>query len=220
MALDSQPDLWTVIVLAGGRASRLGGQDKASLTIGGTPLLDRLLSSLPDVVPVVIAGPQRPTDRRVTFVREWPIHGGPVAGIAAALVAVKTPVTALLAVDMPWAGTLVRQLIAEFAACDAAALVPVDAAGFRQPLCAVVRTKALHEALAGLGDSRARSMRDLMSLIDVKERPLSEAEMAWAADIDTPGDLLRAQSKRPPLGWAHPYPPEGITSSPNKEPVP
>jgi hypothetical protein len=34
------------------------------------------------MVLVVVAGPVRPTRRRVTFVREWPIHGGPVVGIA------------------------------------------------------------------------------------------------------------------------------------------
>jgi molybdopterin-guanine dinucleotide biosynthesis protein A len=181
-------------VLAGGRASRLGHDDKAAITIGGTSALDHLLSCLPEHVPVVVSGPQCPTQRPVTFRRERPIHGGPVAGIASGLEAVTTPVIALLAVDMPWAGPLVERLIGEFASVDAEALVPVDESGFRQPLCAVLRTESLREAVRRLGDPAGRSLRDLMSLIDVRERPLSEAEGGWVDDIDTPEDLRTARS--------------------------
>jgi len=197
---------WTALVLAGGRGSRLGNDDKAAITIGGTSALDQLLSSLPERVPIVVAGPERPTQRPVTFRREWPIHGGPVAGIASGLEAVSTPVTALLAVDMPWAGELMEHLITEFASCDAAALVPVDGSGYRQPLCTVVRTEALRRALGELGDPHGRSMRDLMSLIDVRERPLSEAEMRWVDDIDTPDDLRKARLTRAPSRVAAPLP--------------
>ena len=117
-----------------------------------------------------------------------------MAGIASGLEAVSTPVIALLAVDMPWAGPLVERLISEFAPGTAEALVPVDESGFRQPLCAVFRTEAVREALRRLGDPGGRSLRDLMSLIDVRERPLSEAEMGWVDDIDTPEDLRTARS--------------------------
>lgn len=192
----SLPVQWTALVLAGGRGSRLGNDDKAAITIGGTSALDHLLAALPRHVPVVIAGPTHPAQRPVTFRQEKPIHGGPVAGIASSLEAVSTPVTALLAVDMPWAGGLLEHLIAEFASCDAAALVPVDRSGFRQPLCAVVRTEALRAALRQLGDPAGRSMRDLMSLIDIHERPLSEAELHMVDDIDTPDDLRKARSKQ------------------------
>lgn len=187
-----------MLVLAGGRGSRLGNDDKAAITIGGTSALDHLLVSLPSSVPVVVAGPERPTARPVTFRQEWPVHGGPVAGIASGLEAVSTPVTALLGVDMPWAGRLVGRLVAEFATCDAAALVPVDGSGFRQPLCAVVRTEAMRTALRELGDPAGRSLRELMSRIDVRERPLEQAEIRWVEDIDTPQDLREARSAGPP----------------------
>jgi molybdopterin-guanine dinucleotide biosynthesis protein A len=194
MSALSPPIGWTALVLTGGRGSRLGHDDKAAITIGGTSALDHLLSALPGRVPVVVAGPTCHTGRPVTFRQERPRHAGPVAGIAAGLEAVSTPVTALLGVDMPWAGALVMRLINEFAACDAAALVPVDAWGFRQPLCAVVRTEAVRAALRRLGNPRGRSMRELMSFIDVHERPLDEAETRWVEDIDTPQDLRRMRS--------------------------
>jgi molybdopterin-guanine dinucleotide biosynthesis protein A len=105
---------WTALVLAGGLGSRLQGADKAAITIGGTSVLDHLLLCLPEHVPVVVVGPECPTRRPVTFRREWPIHAGPVAGIASGLDAVTTPVIVLLAVDMPWAGYLARLLVSEF----------------------------------------------------------------------------------------------------------
>jgi molybdopterin-guanine dinucleotide biosynthesis protein A len=206
MSSASPPTQWTALVLAGGRGSRLRSDDKAAITIGGTSTLDHLVGSLPDTIPVVVAGPERPTRRPVTFRWEEPIHGGPVAGIAAGLVAVSTPVTALLAVDMPWAGGLAVQLIAEFESCDAAGLVPVDGSGFRQPLCAVVRTDALRGALRRLGDPHGRSLRDLMSFLDVRERPLDEAQNGWVDDIDTPDDLRKARSTRTPCEAAAPTP--------------
>jgi molybdopterin-guanine dinucleotide biosynthesis protein A len=204
MSSGSSPIEWTVLVLAGGRGSRLGNDDKAAITIGGRSALDHLLSSLPDRVPVVVAGPELPTVRPVDFRRERPIHGGPVAGIASGLQAVGTPVTVLLGVDMPWAGRLVQRLIAEFVTCDGAALVPVDGSGFRQPLCAVVRTEAMRSALRELGDPAGRSLRELMSHLDVRERRLEAAEMRWVDDIDSPEDLRRARMARPPSRTAAP----------------
>lgn len=210
MSPASPPIAWTALVLTGGRGSRLGNDDKAAITIGGTSALEHLLRSLPGRVPVVVAGPQCRTGRPVTFRQEQPIHGGPVAGIAAGLEAVSTPLTALLGVDMPWAGRLVKHLVAEFASCDAAALVPVDQSGFRQPLCTVVRTEAVRAALRQLGDPRGRSLRELMALIDVRERPLDEAETRWVEDIDTPEDLRKMRSAihedgaEPVMtGWVH-----------------
>jgi molybdopterin-guanine dinucleotide biosynthesis protein A len=184
-------------VLAGGRGSRLGDDDMAANTIGGTSTLDQLLCSLPERGLAGVAGPERPTQRPVTFRRESPIHGGPVAGITAGLEAVTRPVTAFLAVDMPWAGG-VEHLISEFASCDVAALVPVDRSGFGQPLCTLGR------ALGALGDPHGRSIRDLMSLIDVRERTLGEAEMGWVQDIDTPDDLRKARSAWAPSRVAAP----------------
>jgi molybdopterin-guanine dinucleotide biosynthesis protein A len=213
MIFASTTSEWTALVLAGGRGSRLGNDDKAAITIGGKSVLDHLLSSLPDDVPVVVSGPQRTTQRPVTFCRERPTHGGPVAGIAAALAAVNTPVIVLLAVDMPWAGGLVSHLVAEFRSCESAALVPVDRSGIRQPLSAVVRTQAVRDALEELGDPRGRSLRELMSLIDVQERPLSEAETRWVDDIDTPADLRRARSRHTASIVAAPLPGGAESSS-------
>ena len=89
--------------------------------------------------------------------------------MAVGLEAVTMPATAPPSLGTPWAGGLVEHLIAEFASCDAAALVPVDRSGLRRLLCAAVRTEAVRRAIGELGDPGRRSMRDLMSLIDLGE---------------------------------------------------
>jgi len=72
MTYASPPPWWTAPRARGACGSRLGNDDKAAITIGGTSIFDRLLSSIPEGVPVVVAGPERPTQRPVTFPREWP----------------------------------------------------------------------------------------------------------------------------------------------------
>jgi len=174
----------------------------------------------------VVAGPERPTLRPVTFRLEWPLHGGPVAGIASGLEAVSTPVTALLAVDMPWAGELLEHLIAEFGGCAAAALVPVDPpdSGSRSARFSV---PGATQCLGSARRPEGRSLRDLVSLVDVQERPLRKAEMGWVQDIGTQADLgqARASQAQPavvtPMLRAEQSTHNELTSPPtmNKEPA-
>ena len=190
---------WSVIVLAGGSGQRLGGVDKAALPIDGTPALERLLASLPDAMPVIVAGPERTVARPVTFRPESPAGGGPVAGIAAAMPAVATPNLIIVATDMPWSGPIITGLTERFALSSADALIPVSNDGRRQVLCCVWRTDALRGALGELGEPRGRSVRSLVALASVDEWHLDMAESGLLADIDTPDDLARVQEQPPDI---------------------
>jgi hypothetical protein len=59
----------------GGRGCRLGGDDKAAITISGTSALDQLPCCLPERVPVVVAGPERPRPAS-TFLLGSAVAGG------------------------------------------------------------------------------------------------------------------------------------------------
>ena len=72
---------FAAIVLAGGQAARLGGADKASVEYLGRTLLEHALESLVDADEVVVVGDPVPTTRPVTFTRESPRYGGPVAAL-------------------------------------------------------------------------------------------------------------------------------------------
>jgi molybdopterin-guanine dinucleotide biosynthesis protein A len=203
MIPDSAPVEWTAIVLTGGAGRRLGLADKSSAEVGGMTLFDHLMGALPVDVPVVVAGPERPTMRSVTFRAEEPRGTGPVAGIAAAVAVVGTPYVAVVAVDIPWSAPVVVRLMRDLAAsADVDVLIPVDEGGRRQLLCSAWRTEALSRALDRLGDPRNRSVRDLVEGVSVRECALTAAEASLLADIDTPADLAREQrrGRSPTLG--------------------
>lgn len=192
---------WTLIVLAGGGAARLGGQDKARLLIRGQTLLDIVLGGVPDAVPTIVAGPARPTARTVTFRPESPAGGGPVAGIAAACGAVTSPVTVIVGVDMPWATSLIPDLLRRVSEAPQGLVLPVTPDGRRQPLLSGWHTDSLRLALAGLHAERDASMRDLVEGAHVTRWDLSADQARLVDDIDTWDDLARAAAtERDPFG--------------------
>src|SRR3954453_8341669 len=72
---------FSAVVLAGGVAARLDGADKASVELRGRTLLTWALDAVLDAAEVVVVGDPVPTHRPVTFTREDPRHGGPVAAL-------------------------------------------------------------------------------------------------------------------------------------------
>lgn len=177
----------TVVVLAGGRGTRLGGAHKPQLVVAGRSLLDHLLDGIPATVAVIVVGPPQPAGRPVRFCREDPPYGGPVAALAAAVPLVESSSLGLVAADMPSAGEPLGDLLVRWSGEEA--LVPVDQVGRRQPLCSVFDTAAIRRALATLGPPAGRSMRDLVALLSVTEVVLGPRQSAQLVDVDEPADL-------------------------------
>src|SRR5579884_4036130 len=87
------------LILAGGRATRLGGVDKLALVIDGASILDRLRAVLaPRVAEIVVATPRDIPGLRCVRDAEGE---GPLAGIAAGLAACALPWLVVVAGDMP-----------------------------------------------------------------------------------------------------------------------
>jgi molybdopterin-guanine dinucleotide biosynthesis protein A len=182
---------WAVIILAGGRSRRFGS-DKSQARLSKYSLLDEILLALPVGLPVIVVGPGLPSlVRKVQMTREQPINGGPVAGISAGLLLLQTDLVGVIATDMPFAARVLSQLVDELP--DAAdGIVPIDAEGFQQPLCAIYRVNALRKALVQLGISDGQSMRNLMTLLNVHEVFMGDDAQNALMDIDTPADLEHA----------------------------
>jgi molybdopterin-guanine dinucleotide biosynthesis protein A len=169
---------WSAIVLSGGTNKRFGS-DKSAALLHGITLLDHVLSFIPKEVKTVIVGKD---------VFEEPPLGGPVAGIARGLQEIDTEYVAIAAVDMPYCSALFSQLLD---AISADAAMPVDAEGFKQPLCGIYRRVALLSALEKLGNPHAQSMRALTELLVIDEVQVDPSALL---DIDTPADLISAHS--------------------------
>ena len=178
-----QPELGAII-LTGGSAVRLDGADKAGIEIGERTLLEHALAAVRDIPEVVVVGDEVSTSRPVTFRREDPPGGGPVAAVAAGLTGfVRAPVRVLLlAVDMPLVRASTVSRLALSARGDGAVLV--DAEGRRQYLCGVYSVSRLNDAMPA--DTHGASMRSLLAGLSLNE---VEAVGAEARDIDTWTDL-------------------------------
>ena len=174
-----------VIVLAGGRSTRMG-RDKAQVRIKGTRLIDALLSSLPPLSsPIVVS----PFDLGIPTVSEEPPFGGPVAGIAAALPSVSSDLVGVLAVDAPRSGEALALLAdALSGAPDADAAAAVDADGRLQPLCAVWRRSALAAAVDRTG-TRDVAVKALYSGVDA----ITVETGGLERDYDTPAELAELE---------------------------
>jgi molybdopterin-guanine dinucleotide biosynthesis protein A len=183
---------YTAVVLAGGKAARLGGQAKPQLEVGGRTMLAAVLAAVADAELRIVVGPPQPVPPDVRQVRERPPGGGPVAALRAGLVEVSTDVVALLAGDLPFlTGTLVTELRARLT--DDGVLV-VDEGGRDQYLLGVWRTSALRAVAAGAhGPTSLR--RAMAPLVVTRHRPPVEpgTPPPWT-DCDTPADLARARA--------------------------
>jgi molybdopterin-guanine dinucleotide biosynthesis protein A len=184
---------YDAVVLAGGAARRLGGEDKPGVVVGGTTLLDRVLAACADAYATVVVGPERGTARAVRWVREEPPGGGPVAGLAAGLAHVTAKVTLLLAADLPFLdAATVQRLLAVLAESDVDAAVLVDADGHDQLLTAAYRTAPLRDALAAVGEPNGARLRAVTGGL----RTLRLPDTAGAAvDCDTWDDVERARRR-------------------------
>ena len=179
---------WAAIILAGGRATRLGGADKAGIEVGGRTLLEWALDGVVDAREVVVVGEPVPTDRPVTFTRETPRYGGPVAGLLTGFDALLTVprYVGVIGVDMPHVdhGTW-RRLLAAAAAdgADGARLVGPDG---RWQLALVLSTARLREVRPDHEHQHDHPLRDLLAAFALADVPAQGREHQ---DIDTWADL-------------------------------
>lgn len=179
------PD-WDAIVLAGGRGSRLGGIDKAGLTLGTDTLLDRTISAVRGAGTIVVVGDV--TVPHAIVVREDPRHGGPAAAVGAGLAEVTAPYVLLCGCDQPFLADAVDLLLAR-ADHEGDGVIGLDGAGRRQHLMSVVRTDALRDSARRLQPLDGQSLRALLAPLDLDGIVVPDRS---ALDVDTWDDHARA----------------------------
>lgn len=178
-----------LVVLAGGTGQRLSGTDKAEVVVAGQRLLDRVLAAAPGARRRVVIGPVRPTAEQVTWCREHPPGGGPVAALAAAAPLVGARYAVVLAVDLALVDdAVVAALLTAAAGRDGA--IGIDPAGRDQPLLAAYDMAALRTALAELGAVGGAPLRALVARLDLARLDVADA----ALDCDTWADVALAEA--------------------------
>jgi molybdopterin-guanine dinucleotide biosynthesis protein A len=183
---------FTAVVLAGGRAARLGGQAKPQLAVGGRPILAAVLDAVAEAERRIVVGPPQPVPSGVLLVREHPPGGGPVAATRAGLADVETDVVVVVAGDLPFVtAELVTGLLERLTADG---VLVVDDSGRDQYLLGAWRTAALRAATAT--STGPTSLRRVLAPIAVRRwRPeVRPGDPPPWLDCDTPADLARARA--------------------------
>lgn len=180
------------IVLAGGTAARMDGADKAAVEVAGRTLLEHAVEALLDADEVVVVGPETVrTTRPVTFVREDPPLGGPVAGLLAGVDALLRPprTIGVLAVDMPRVTPYTFRRLREAAAGhDGAFLVGADG---RRQLAGVLDAGRLAQVRPDREHRHGMAVHRLLAGLDLAE---VAAEGDEATDVDSWADLRDLRS--------------------------
>ncbi|MEU8898342.1 NTP transferase domain-containing protein [Nocardia sp. NPDC048505] len=185
------------IVLAGGRASRMGGVDKPAIVIGGRSMLDAALAAVAGCARTVVVGPHRPElNPAILQVREVPPGSGPVAAIEAGLHALQpnpAPLVVVLAADMPFlTENAIGELRRQETETGADAVFAADNSGRPQYLIGVWRRSALVAALAQLESLVNQPMKALIPDETVT------VHLAGVADCDTTEEVRAAQAAAQP----------------------
>jgi molybdopterin-guanine dinucleotide biosynthesis protein A len=179
-----------VIVIAGGRARRLGGADKPALTVGGRSLLDRVLAACAGAARTVVVGPRRPTCRPVEWTREERPGSGPLAALGAGLRQVAEDTVLVLSADLPFLrAETVSGLVASLT--DDGVIVND---GRDQPLLGACRTESLRRELALLAGEHGR-LDNLPLRLLTAELTLHRITSPEALDCDTWDDIADARAR-------------------------
>jgi len=170
----------TAIVLAGGRATRMGGQDKGLVELAGRPMIAHVLAALAPQVERVIINANRNLDRYAAF--GWPVVAdedtgflGPLAGLAAGLRAATTPLVLTAPCDCPLlAPDLVARLYSALEREHAEIAVPFDGERL-QPVFALVKRELADSLAAYLGGGDRKIDRwfaqHRLAQVDFSDRP-------------------------------------------------
>ena len=184
-------DQLTGVVLAGGRARRLGGIDKGLLPYRSRPLIDYALRALEPLCGEILINANRNLDDYRRFGHPvipdtLPDFQGPLAGILAALRRAKTPTLLVVPCDSPHLSDVVLARLP--AALDDGYEIAIAHDGQRlHPVVMALRTELADDLAAWLAAGRHKidrwAQRHRWTAVDCRDHP--DAFL----NINTPEDL-------------------------------
>ena len=185
-------------IIAGGRATRLGGRDKSRLVVGGRPIIVRqveVLQRVADEIFVVGEHPDRPVDIGV------PVHAdlirgvGAIGGLYTALEVAAADRVLVVACDLPFLEAPLLERLFELA--DSSEAVWVRTTAGVEPLVACYQ-RHVRTRVRGAIEAGHLKLADLSAVLDVAA--LSGPDLERFGDptrlltnVNTAGDYERIQ---------------------------
>jgi molybdopterin-guanine dinucleotide biosynthesis protein A len=165
----------TALILAGGKATRLGGVDKHALVIEGQTILERQALVLRPRVAEILVSSGRSIAGFRTVADAVP-DLGPLGGIAAGLAAATTTWLFVVAGDMPHIHRALVECVLSRADGEADA-VGIRIGGLPEPLCTALRVEVWRPIVAARITARRLKASALLTDEEVRVRWIEEAEV-------------------------------------------
>ena len=191
--------MWTAAILAGGQSRRLGGRNKAALSINGASVLDLQLARLRRVVDrtIIIANDADAFGSSgVPVIPDMLPDAGALGALYTAVRAAPTDRTLVVACDMPFVSEPLLAYLVE-AGHTADIVIPRTARGY-EPLCATY-TRRTADALMRLVEEKRFALSEVARLpgLTIREIGRDELEPFGPEDVlffnvNTPDDYARA----------------------------
>jgi molybdopterin-guanine dinucleotide biosynthesis protein A len=188
----------TGVIQAGGRSTRMGGEPKALLELGGRRIIERVVDALAAVLPellVVTNTPDAYAFLRLPMTPDAVPDSGSLGGIYSGLRAAPGDAIFTVACDMPFLSTDAIRLVVDRVA-DGDVVIP-RAGGQLETLHAVYGRRCLAPMEARI---RAGRLKITGFFPDVRVVEIDEADVERVADpalvfmnVNTPEELARAR---------------------------
>ncbi len=191
----------SALLFAGGRATRLGGTNKALLTVGGRTIVDRVVDALtPLIDECLVLTNDRSLAGRPTFtlVPDADPHAGVLPALAGGLQAATGALCLAAACDMPFVSRPVFELLLEVQAARDADVVIPRVHDRLEPMHAVYRRAAALDAVVAAlarGQQRMTAFLATVRVVEVSDGALRAVDPDLRAffNLNTPDDLAEAE---------------------------
>lgn len=188
----------TGVILAGGRATRMGGVDKGLIPVNDRPMIAHVIDALRPQVADILVSANRNRDSYAEF--GYPViedgddeFRGPLAGVASCMQVASTPYIALAPCDSPLVcSDLVQRLHAALSA-SAARIAAAHDGEWLQPVFALLDRDLLDE-LVGFLDGGGRKIGQWYEEQGYEAVDFSDAVESFA-NINAPDDKRALEDK-------------------------
>ncbi len=146
MSIDHALSPVSGVILAGGEARRMGGSDKGLVTVAGRPMVEYVLESLRPQVDFLLINANRNHDAYTRYglpVLADALTGfqGPLAGMASALRAVRTPLVVTVPCDSPFVPACLVQRLRDALSASGAEIATAHDGRRMQPVFSLLRVE-------------------------------------------------------------------------------
>ena len=196
--------IFTGVILAGGQASRMDGQDKGLIELAGCPMVQYVLDALTGQVGQIIINANR--NREIyghyacpVIADEFEGYNGPLAGMASCMRAVKTPYMVTSPCDSPFVPKdLVERLYLQLMRQDADISVAHDGKRM-QPVFVLMKTSLLESMLDYLhaGERKIDKWfeKHKLAVTDFSDKPDTFININTKDDLSYIEDKLKKSAK-------------------------